>query len=65
MDLLPWFRLLDAAEVGWDRTTRAAAPGFSRWFQAGGRQYRGAANARGACGQACGRRLDLLVLGSP
>jgi hypothetical protein len=41
MDLLRWFRLLDAAEVGWDRATRAEARDFSRWLQGGGRQYRG------------------------
>src|SRR5215470_14478081 len=41
MDLLRWFRFLDAAEVSWDRATRAEARDFSRWLQAGGRQYRG------------------------
>jgi site-specific recombinase XerD len=41
MDLLRWFRFLDAAEVSWDRATGAEARDFSRWLQAGGRQYRG------------------------
>jgi integrase len=41
MDLLRWFRFLDAAGVRWDRATRAEARDFSRWLQAGGKQSRG------------------------
>ena len=35
MDLLRWFRFLWAAEVAWDRATRAEARDFSRWLLAG------------------------------
>jgi site-specific recombinase XerD len=41
MDLLRWFRFLDAAGVSWDRATRIEARDFSRWLQAGGKQSRG------------------------
>jgi len=41
MDLLRWFRFLDAAGVPWDRATRAEARDFSRWLQAGGKPSRG------------------------
>jgi site-specific recombinase XerD len=41
MDLLRWFRFLDAARVSWDRATRAEARDFSRWLQVGGKQSRG------------------------
>jgi site-specific recombinase XerD len=40
MDLLRWFRFLDAAGVSWDRATRVEARDFSRWLQAGGKQPR-------------------------
>jgi site-specific recombinase XerD len=40
MDLLRWFRFLDAAGVAWDGATRAEARDFSRWLQAGGEQPR-------------------------
>ena len=40
MDLLRWFRFLDAAGVSWDRATRAEARDFSRWLRAGGKQPR-------------------------
>ncbi|MFC4463940.1 hypothetical protein ACFPH6_05080 [Streptomyces xiangluensis] len=33
MDLLRWWRLLQAAGVPWDRAPRAAARDFSRWIQ--------------------------------
>jgi site-specific recombinase XerD len=35
MDLLRWFRFLWAAEVAWDRATRAEARDFCRWLQVG------------------------------
>ena len=41
MDLLRWFRFLDAAGVSWDRATRAEARDFSRWLRVGGKQSRG------------------------
>jgi site-specific recombinase XerD len=40
MDLLRWFRFLDAAGVSWDRATRVEARDFSRWLQVGGKQPR-------------------------
>jgi hypothetical protein len=40
MDLLRWFRFLWAAEVAWDRATRAEARDFSRWFQVAGKRPR-------------------------
>ena len=42
MDLLRWFRFLDAVGVSWDRATRVEARDFSRWLQVGGRRLRGA-----------------------
>ncbi|MEV7817124.1 site-specific integrase [Streptomyces flaveolus] len=32
MDLLRWWRFLDAVEVEWDRATRAEARDFARWM---------------------------------
>ena len=40
MDLLRWFRFLQAAGVRWDRATRAEARDFSRWLQVAGKQAR-------------------------
>ena len=40
MDLLRWFRFLWAAEVSWDRATRAEARDFSRRLQVAGKQLR-------------------------
>ncbi len=40
MDLLRWFRFVWAAEVPWDRATRAEARDFSRWLQVEGKQPR-------------------------
>jgi site-specific recombinase XerD len=40
MDLLRWFRFLDAAGVSWDKASRAEARDFSRRLQAGGKQPR-------------------------
>jgi integrase len=37
MDLLRWFRFLDAAGVGWDRASRIEARDFCRWLQACGK----------------------------
>jgi site-specific recombinase XerD len=37
MDLLRWFRFLDAAGVGWDRASRFEARDFCRWLQARGK----------------------------
>lgn len=33
MDLLRWWRFLQAVEIGWDRATRAEARDFSCWIQ--------------------------------
>lgn len=33
MDLLRWWRFLDAVQVEWDRATRAEARDFARWMQ--------------------------------
>jgi site-specific recombinase XerD len=40
MDLLRWFRFLQAVRVPWDRATRAEARDFSRWLQVTGNQSR-------------------------
>ena len=40
MDLLRWFRFVWAAEVPWDRATRAEARDFSRWLRVEGKQPR-------------------------
>ncbi len=40
MDLLRWFRFLWAAEVAWDRVTRAEARDFSRRLRVAGKQPR-------------------------
>jgi site-specific recombinase XerD len=37
MDLLRWFRFLDAAGVAWDRASRIEARDFCRWLQGSGR----------------------------
>jgi Phage integrase, N-terminal SAM-like domain len=54
MDLLRWFRFLWAAEVPWDRATRAEARDFSRWLQVTGKQprphWRSPAQATGVSG---------------
>ena len=54
MDLLRWFRFVWAAEVPWDRATRAEARDFSRWLQVEGKQprphWRDRAPAAGAAG---------------
>ena len=36
MDLLRWWRFLDAVGVAWDRATRIEARDFSCWIQRGG-----------------------------
>lgn len=33
MDLLRWWRFLQAVDVGWDRATRVEARDFSCWIQ--------------------------------
>jgi hypothetical protein len=33
VDLLRWWRFLDAVDVGWDRASRAEARDFSCWIQ--------------------------------
>lgn len=43
MDLLRWFRFLWAAEVEWDRATRADARDFMRWQQMTAKPRRGVA----------------------
>ena len=52
MDLLRWFRFLWAAEIAWDRATRAEARDFSRWLRVAGKQsrphWRGQARVTGA-----------------
>jgi site-specific recombinase XerD len=54
MDLLRWFRFVWAAEVPWERATRAEARDFSRWLQVEGKQprphWRDRALAAGAVG---------------
>jgi hypothetical protein len=40
MDLLRWFRFLDAAGVAWDQATRIEARDFCRWLQVTGKQLR-------------------------
>src|SRR5246127_4568516 len=40
MDLLRWFRFLQAVRVPWDRATRAEARDFSRWLRVTGNQSR-------------------------
>jgi site-specific recombinase XerD len=40
MDLLRWFRFLWAAEVAWDRATRAVARDFCRWLLVTGKPAR-------------------------
>ena len=40
MDLLRWFRFLQAVRVPWDRATRAEARDFSRWLQVTGNRSR-------------------------
>jgi len=40
MDLLRWFRFLWAAEVAWDRATRAEARDFCRWLLVAGKPAR-------------------------
>ena len=41
LDLLRWFRFLWAAEVGWERATRAEARDFCRWMIVAGKPSRG------------------------
>ena len=50
MDLLRWWRFLDAVDVGWDRATRAEARDFSCWIQLTVKQRRQTTAA--ACGDA-------------
>ena len=40
MDLLRWFRFLQAVGVGWDQATRAEARDFCRWIQLAGKPGR-------------------------
>jgi hypothetical protein len=40
MDLLPWFRLLWAAGVTWDRANRSEGRDFCRWLQLAGKPVR-------------------------
>ena len=40
MDLLRWWRFLDAVDVGWDRATRREARDFSCWIQVTVKQRR-------------------------
>jgi site-specific recombinase XerD len=40
MDLLRWFRFLDAAGVAWDQATRIEARDFCRWLQVSGKPAR-------------------------
>ena len=40
MDLLRWWRFLDAVDVGWDRATRIEARDFSCWIQLAVKQRR-------------------------
>jgi site-specific recombinase XerD len=46
MDLLRWFRFLDAAGVAWDRASRIEARDFCRWLQ-GSRKPTAPGGARG------------------
>jgi site-specific recombinase XerD len=57
MDLLRWWRFLWAAEVSWERATRAEARDFSCWIQATAKPCRGAAGgAPGAVNTVTGKR---------
>jgi len=40
MDLLRWFRFLDAAGAAWDQATRIEARDFCRWLQVSGKPAR-------------------------
>ena len=54
MDLLRWWRFLDAVDVGWDRASRVEARDFSCWIQLTVKQRQG---PRRTGGCSSGRRL--------
>ncbi|MGP4050043.1 site-specific integrase [Streptomyces sp. 2A115] len=48
MDLLRWWRFLQAVGISWDRATRAEARDFSRWIQLTVKPRRAKTSARRA-----------------
>src|SRR5258708_34167308 len=48
VDLLRWWRFLDAGGGGWDRASRAPARDFSCWIQLTGKQRRRTSRPRAA-----------------
>ena len=56
VDLLRWWRFLDAVGVGWDRASRAEARDFSCWIQRPSSGCRRPGRRRPACRRRCPER---------